>query len=116
MSENRAMATAWTTRPETGANAAAIREVNLVAFSSEEEADLVDELRASVPPVQRLTTDWQATDNARFRVTDWNAFQAQGRRLLGLEELLGPEPYGPVTRKPLSDHTLVRSVDAGVTA
>jgi putative acetyltransferase len=47
MRENRALGTAWTTRPETGADAAAIREVNLAAFPSEEEADLVDELRAS---------------------------------------------------------------------
>ena len=47
MREDRAMATAWTTRPETGADAAAIREVNLAAFPSQEEADLVDELRAS---------------------------------------------------------------------
>jgi putative acetyltransferase len=38
---------AWTTRPETAADAAAIREVNLAAFPSEEEADLVDALRAS---------------------------------------------------------------------
>jgi putative acetyltransferase len=47
MRENRALATAWTTRPETGADAPAIREVNLAAFPSEEEADLVDALRAS---------------------------------------------------------------------
>ena len=47
MRENRALATAWTTRPETGADAAAIREVNVAAFPSEEEADLVDALRVS---------------------------------------------------------------------
>ena len=47
MRETRALATAWTTRPETVADAAAIREVNLAAFPSEEEADLVDALRAS---------------------------------------------------------------------
>jgi putative acetyltransferase len=47
MRENRALATAWTTRPGTGADAAAVREVNLAAFPSEEEADLVDGLRAS---------------------------------------------------------------------
>ena len=41
------MATAWTTRPETAADAAAIRGVNRAAFPSEEEADLVDALRAS---------------------------------------------------------------------
>jgi predicted N-acetyltransferase YhbS len=46
MRENRTLGTAWTTRPETNADAAAIREVNLAAFPSEEEADLVDGLRA----------------------------------------------------------------------
>ena len=47
MRENRALATAWTTRSETAADAAAIRAVNIAAFPSEEEADLVDALRAS---------------------------------------------------------------------
>jgi putative acetyltransferase len=47
MRKNRAMASAWTTRPETRGDAAAIREVNLAAFASQEEADLVDALRAS---------------------------------------------------------------------
>lgn len=46
MREKRALATAWTTRPETGADVPAIREVNVAAFPSEEEADLVDALRA----------------------------------------------------------------------
>ena len=45
--ENRALATTWTTRPETRADASAIRDVNLAAFPSEEEADLVAALRAS---------------------------------------------------------------------
>ena len=41
------MTTAWTTRPETPADAPAIRAVNLAAFPSAGEADLVDALRAS---------------------------------------------------------------------
>ena len=41
------MATTWITRPETPADAIAIREVNLAAFPSAEEADLVDSLRTS---------------------------------------------------------------------
>ena len=41
------MATAWTARPEAASDAAAIREVNLAAFPTPEEADLVDALRAS---------------------------------------------------------------------
>ncbi|MFD4985082.1 GNAT family N-acetyltransferase [Streptomyces sp. NPDC058374] len=36
----------WTTRPETLADAAAVREVNAAAFPTTEEADLVDALRA----------------------------------------------------------------------
>jgi putative acetyltransferase len=54
--ENRALATVWTTRPETAAGAAAIREVNLAAFPSEEEADLVDALRASDAWIDGLST------------------------------------------------------------
>lgn len=42
-----AVATAWTTRPEIADDAAAIRAVNLAAFPTTEEADLVDALRAS---------------------------------------------------------------------
>jgi len=38
--------TAWTTRPETAADIAAIRAVNLAAFPTAAEADLVDALRA----------------------------------------------------------------------
>lgn len=41
------MTTAWTTRPENPADAPAIRAVNLAAFPSASEADLVDALRAS---------------------------------------------------------------------
>jgi putative acetyltransferase len=36
----------WTTRPETAADIPAIREINLAAFPSAEEADLVEALRA----------------------------------------------------------------------
>jgi putative acetyltransferase len=39
--------TTWRTRPETPADVVAVREANLAAFPSEEEADLVDALRAS---------------------------------------------------------------------
>jgi putative acetyltransferase len=41
------VATAWTTRAETPGDVRAIREVNLAAFPTPEEADLVDALRAS---------------------------------------------------------------------
>lgn len=37
----------WTTRAETSADIAAIREINLAAFDTAEEADLVDTLRQS---------------------------------------------------------------------
>ena len=45
--DTAAMPTAWRTRPETGADVLAVRQVNLAAFPSEDEADLVDALRAS---------------------------------------------------------------------
>jgi putative acetyltransferase len=41
------VANGWTTRPETPAEVTAIREVNLAAFPTAAEADLVDALRAS---------------------------------------------------------------------
>jgi putative acetyltransferase len=41
------MTTAWTTRPETPDDVSAVREVNLAAFPSAAEADLVDALRES---------------------------------------------------------------------
>ncbi|WP_030251883.1 GNAT family N-acetyltransferase [Streptomyces violens] len=39
-------ATSWSTRPEAPDDAAAVRKVNLAAFPTAEEADLVDALRA----------------------------------------------------------------------
>jgi putative acetyltransferase len=41
------MATVWTTRPESPEDVRAIREVNLAAFRTAAEADLVDALRES---------------------------------------------------------------------
>ncbi|MYR60174.1 GNAT family N-acetyltransferase, partial [Streptomyces sp. SID625] len=38
--------TEWTTRPETAADTAAVRGVDLAAFPTPAEADLVDALRA----------------------------------------------------------------------
>jgi putative acetyltransferase len=49
------LATSWTPRPETAGDAAAIREVNLAAFPSAEEADLVDALRASDAWIEGLS-------------------------------------------------------------
>lgn len=46
------MANTWTTRPETSADIAAVREVNLAAFPTRAEADLVDALRTD-------TAAWQ---------------------------------------------------------
>ncbi|GAB2750767.1 N-acetyltransferase [Salinifilum aidingensis] len=40
------MRTTWSTRAETGADVPVIREINLAAFPTAEEADLVDALRA----------------------------------------------------------------------
>ncbi|WP_440102730.1 GNAT family N-acetyltransferase [Streptosporangium sp. H16] len=40
------MTTSWTTRPETAADLTQIREVNLAAFPTSHEADLVEALRA----------------------------------------------------------------------
>ncbi|AWZ03949.1 MULTISPECIES: bifunctional class I SAM-dependent methyltransferase/N-acetyltransferase [unclassified Streptomyces] len=44
--ENGTTMTPWTTRPETTTDIAAVREINLAAFPSAGEADLVDALRA----------------------------------------------------------------------
>jgi predicted N-acetyltransferase YhbS len=47
--------TAWTTRPETRDDVSAIREVNLAAFPTAAEADLVEALRASDAWIEGLS-------------------------------------------------------------
>ncbi|GAA3127455.1 hypothetical protein [Streptosporangium carneum] len=42
------MSTTWNTRPETGGDVAAVREVNLSAFPTPMEADLVEAMMALV--------------------------------------------------------------------
>lgn len=49
------MTTRWTTRPETADDVRAIREVNLAAFPTAVEADLVDALRASDAWIEGLS-------------------------------------------------------------
>jgi putative acetyltransferase len=46
---------AWTTRPETPNDGAAIRHINLAAFPTAEEADLVDRLRTSEAWIEGLS-------------------------------------------------------------
>jgi putative acetyltransferase len=63
---------AWTTRPETAVDVVAIRGVNLAAFPSEEEADLVDALRASdawIDGLSIVTEDVEATVVAHALLT-----------------------------------------------
>jgi len=37
------------------------------------------------PPVEKLTLDWQQTEEgSRFRICDWDVYDAQMRELLGL--------------------------------
>lgn len=45
-SEDGTAMTTWTTRPETAKDITAVRDINLAAFPTAEEADLVDALRA----------------------------------------------------------------------
>jgi putative acetyltransferase len=49
------MTTPWTTRPETADDVSAIREVNLAAFPTVVEADLVEALRASDAWIEGLS-------------------------------------------------------------
>jgi predicted N-acetyltransferase YhbS len=49
------MTTPWTTRPETAEDVSAIREVNLAAFQTVVEADLVEALRASDAWIEGLS-------------------------------------------------------------
>lgn len=56
----RVMTNSWTTRVETDADITAVREINLAAFDTAEEADLVDALRADtgwMPGLSLLSTD-----------------------------------------------------------
>lgn len=55
---------AWTTRPETAADIAAIRAVNLAAFPTPLEADLVDALRADPAWIDGLSLVAQTPDGA----------------------------------------------------
>ena len=49
------MTTAWATRPETADDVRAIREINLAAFPTAEEADLVEALRSSDAWIEGLS-------------------------------------------------------------
>ncbi|MFF2026999.1 GNAT family N-acetyltransferase [Streptomyces sp. NPDC058171] len=53
--------TSWTTRPETADDVSAVREINLAAFPTPGEADLVDALRADpnawIEGLSLVTTD-----------------------------------------------------------
>ena len=49
------MSTTWATRPETADDVGAIRAVNLAAFPTAEEADLVERLRASDAWIEGLS-------------------------------------------------------------
>jgi putative acetyltransferase len=49
------MTTTWATRPETADDVSAIREVNVAAFPTADEADLVEALRASDAWVEGLS-------------------------------------------------------------
>jgi putative acetyltransferase len=49
------MTNAWTTRPETPNDVEAIRRINVAAFPTAEEADLVDRLRASDAWIEGLS-------------------------------------------------------------
>ncbi|MBC8090567.1 MAG: N-acetyltransferase [Pseudonocardia sp.] len=54
----------WTTRVETDADVTAVREINLAAFDTAEEADLVDALRtdpAWIPGLSLVSTDAHGT-------------------------------------------------------
>lgn len=50
------MSTRWSTRAETTGDIAAIREINLAAFDTTEEADLVDALRRDPAWIKGLST------------------------------------------------------------
>jgi hypothetical protein len=58
------MTTPWITRPETDADHDQIREVNLAAFPTSHEADLVEALRADPAALRRRG---QVHDGARLR-------------------------------------------------
>ncbi|MCP2257591.1 putative N-acetyltransferase YhbS [Streptoalloteichus tenebrarius] len=55
------MSTSWITRAETGADIPAIREINLAAFETSLEADLVEALRADQAWIEGLS--FVATDD-----------------------------------------------------
>ena len=56
------MTTPWVTRPENADDVGAIREVNLAAFPTAEEADLVEALRASDAWIEGLSIVTEAPE------------------------------------------------------
>jgi putative acetyltransferase len=58
------MTNRWATRPETADDVGAIREVNLAAFPTAEEADLVEALRASDAWIEGLSIVTEDPDGA----------------------------------------------------
>ena len=93
---------AWTTRPETGVDVVAIREVNLAAFASKEEADLVDALRASdawIDGLSIVTEDAEGTVVAHALLTRWHVDVVPALALAPCAVLPRVQRRGPAPRR-----------------
>lgn len=97
---------AWPARPETRADAAAVRAVNLAAFDTPLEADLVDALRADDAWVPGLSYVAEGPDGSVAAYALLTACEVDGVRALAL----APVATDPARQRSGAGSSVVRAV------
>lgn len=96
----------WPARPETGADAAAVREVNLAAFETPLEADLVDALRTDAAWLPGLSYVAEAPDGSVAAHALLTACRVGGVRALAL----APVAVAPAFQRSGAGSAVVRAL------
>ncbi|MDX3533495.1 bifunctional class I SAM-dependent methyltransferase/N-acetyltransferase [Streptomyces sp. MB09-01] len=97
---------AWPARPETAADAAAVREVNLAAFETPLEADLVDALRTDAAWLPGLSYVAEAPDGSVAAHALLTACRVGGERALAL----APVAVAPAFQRSGAGSAVVRAL------
>ncbi|MER6196411.1 bifunctional class I SAM-dependent methyltransferase/N-acetyltransferase [Streptomyces sp. NPDC001586] len=97
---------AWPTRPETAADVAAVREVNLAAFETPLEADLVDALRTDGAWLPGLSYVAEAPDGSVAAHALLTACEVDGVRALAL----APMAVAPAFQRSGAGSAVVRAL------
>ncbi|MEV7525702.1 bifunctional class I SAM-dependent methyltransferase/N-acetyltransferase [Streptomyces sp. NPDC091371] len=97
---------AWPARPETTADAAAVRDVNLAAFGTPLEADLVDALRTDGSWLPGLSYVAEGPDGAVVAHALLTACEVDGARALAL----APVAVDPALQRSGAGSAVVRAV------